>query len=166
VDGDGELTQVEFLQSLENPSVIQHLHEVDVDVRQAENLFDILDFDESGSLNAEEFIEGLMTARGEAKAKEVLAVQCDMWKVERKLQESMQRFDKEVHGAASELESSIRAFRQQVPKVPVQRMTTSMPALNCPRVVDSATLAEVSDASSEVSADALNSTRGTVATET
>merc|ERR1711920_850259 len=89
VDADGEVTKLEFLQSLKKPSVICHLHEVNIDVRQAEGLFDILDYDESGSLDAAEFIEGVMTARGEAKAKDVLAVQCDLWKAERKIMDSL-----------------------------------------------------------------------------
>merc|ERR1712217_66245 len=81
-DGNGEVSKVEFLSSLEKPSVTANLHEVNVDVRQAEDLFDILDYDESGTLDASEFIEGVMAARGEAQAKEVLAVQCDFWKSE------------------------------------------------------------------------------------
>merc|ERR1711976_865384 len=79
-DSDGEVTKVEFLKSLAKPMVIRYLHEVNIDVRQAENLFDILDYDESGSLDKGEFIEGVMQARGEARAKDVLAVQCDIWK--------------------------------------------------------------------------------------
>lgn len=84
-DCDGEMSRLEFLQSLQNPTVLRHLHEINVDVRQAENLFDILDYDESGNLDLCEFVEGVLRARGEAKAKDVLAVQCDMWRVENRL---------------------------------------------------------------------------------
>merc|ERR1711881_334263 len=79
----------EFQEALERPDVNTHLHEIGVDVRQAENLFDILDYDDSGALDASEFLEGVLKARGEAKAKDVLAVQCDMWRSEKKLMQDL-----------------------------------------------------------------------------
>ena len=51
VDEDGEVLRLEIQKSLEKPEVIRHLHEVNVDVRQAENLFNVLAYDESGSLD-------------------------------------------------------------------------------------------------------------------
>merc|ERR1719277_73483 len=51
-DGNGEVTRSEFQKALENADVVEHLVKVNVDVRQAENLFDILDYDESGSLDS------------------------------------------------------------------------------------------------------------------
>merc|ERR1711862_485555 len=86
-DGDGEVTRAEFNHALENAEVVEYLHRVNVDVRQAESLFDILDYDESGSLDAAEFVEGVMTARGEAESKDLLAVQCDLWKSEQRIQQ-------------------------------------------------------------------------------
>merc|ERR1719401_1343312 len=120
-DCDGEMSRLEFLQSLDNAAVLRHLHEIDVDVRQAENLFDILDYDESGCLDLCEFVEGVLRARGEAKAKDVLAVQCDFWRVENRvlntvdsfsegldeilgnngLQGTLARFERELHQAAA-----------------------------------------------------------------
>jgi len=83
-DNDGELTRKEFMESLQKKEVQQYLHEINIDVRSAESLFDILDYDESGSLDASEFMDGVMSARGEAKAKDVLAMTCDIWKAEKK----------------------------------------------------------------------------------
>merc|ERR1719399_2704637 len=81
-DCNGSQTKEEFLGAIDLSSVTKLLHEVGIDIRQAENLFDILDYDESGVLEAQEFIEGVMATRGDAKAKDVLAVQCDLWKAE------------------------------------------------------------------------------------
>merc|ERR1712100_1018340 len=114
-DGNGELTKDEFLQSLKRADVTRHLQEVGIDVRQAENLFDILDYDESGNIDAQEFIEGVLTARGEAKAKDILSVQCDVWRAEQKMKKSVRnaKFDVnsrlrklglELHSAAEEAE--------------------------------------------------------------
>merc|ERR1719160_10606 len=47
-DGNGKLTRQEFMDALTWEDVTLYLHEVGIDVRQAENLFDILDYDESG----------------------------------------------------------------------------------------------------------------------
>ena len=55
------------------PRVMKYFHEVDINVADVEGLFDILDVDESGVLSPEEFIEGCVRARGEARNKEVLA---------------------------------------------------------------------------------------------
>merc|ERR1719359_78838 len=88
-DGNGSLTKEEFLGAIESPNVVKLLHEVGIDIRQAENLFDILDYDESGVLEAQEFIEGVMATRGDAKAKDVLAIQCDLWKAEKHIRTSI-----------------------------------------------------------------------------
>merc|ERR1719482_1172123 len=71
VDGDGFLTKEEFLEAMRVPSVLRRLHEVDINVADVEGLFDILDHDESGELTPEEFIDGCVRARGEARNKEV-----------------------------------------------------------------------------------------------
>merc|ERR1712139_494251 len=69
-DGDGKLTKDELVAALELSNVVEYIHEVGIDARQAENLFDILDYDESGYLDAREFVEGMLKVRGEAKAKD------------------------------------------------------------------------------------------------
>mmetsp|Transcript_15995 Transcript_15995/g.41370 ORF Transcript_15995/g.41370 Transcript_15995/m.41370 type:complete len:761 (+) Transcript_15995:56-2338(+) len=114
VDGDGTLTKEEFIESLTNPNVITLLHEVDVDIRQAESLFEILDYDESGSLDATEFIEGVMTARGEAQSKEILSVQCDLWKAERRLISSISGFDDHLTFATDKLVDAAAMIREDM----------------------------------------------------
>jgi len=121
-DGNGELTKQEFMEALSRKDVMRYLHDVGIDVRQAENLFDILDYDESGNLDAHEFVEGVMKARGEAKAKDVLAVQCDMWRSEQKMRKELTEFvdsiavrtdtfDAQLDHAKETLETMIRALR-------------------------------------------------------
>merc|ERR1711881_123622 len=98
VDGDGELTKEEFLVALRDPEVMKNLHEVEIDMRGAEGLFDILDYDESGNLDVTEFIEGCMRARGDAKAKDVLAVQCDLWRTQQWVRNELQQMSDTVLG--------------------------------------------------------------------
>merc|ERR1719235_2683889 len=84
-DGDGTLTQEEFVEALERPDLMKLLRSIGIDARQAENLFAVLDYDESGSLDALEFVGGVIRASGVAKAKDVLAAQCDLWRSERRI---------------------------------------------------------------------------------
>jgi len=114
VDGDGSITKEEFINSLSNPVVITQLHEVNVDIRQAESLFEILDYDESGCLDANEFIEGVMTARGEAKSKEILTVQCDVWKAERRLLGMMGAFEGHLRDATDDLADAAGMLREDM----------------------------------------------------
>merc|ERR1719382_2405358 len=81
-DKDSTLTRNEFLDALFRPDVMRFLHEVGIDVHRADGLFDILDYDESGVLDAQEFVEGVMNARGDAQSKDVLELHCDLWRWE------------------------------------------------------------------------------------
>lgn len=77
-NGDGHVTRKEFLSALTHTDVMRKLLEIGIDIRKAKNLFDILDYDSSGSLDLREFVHGMMRARGTAQAKDVLALQCDV----------------------------------------------------------------------------------------
>jgi len=57
-DGDGSITAEEFRKEMQQPEVKEGLRQLGIDLRQAENLFSILDYDESGALDAEEFVGG------------------------------------------------------------------------------------------------------------
>lgn len=113
IDGNGELTKEEFMGAIECPSVQKLLHEVGIDIRQAENLFDILDYDESGVLEAQEFIEGVMMTRGDAKAKDVLAVQCDLWKAEKHIRTAVKGLSAEVKERFLEMDTYLGAVSEQ-----------------------------------------------------
>merc|ERR1719191_470869 len=78
------------MNALKDPDVMRNLQSVEIDMRCAEGLFDILDYDDSGSLDVTEFIEGCMRARGGAKAKDVLALQCDLWRTQQGVKTELQ----------------------------------------------------------------------------
>ncbi|CAE8707090.1 unnamed protein product, partial [Polarella glacialis] len=59
-DKDGVLTKEEFLLEMNREDIKRHLEQIGINVCEAENLFSILDYDGSGSLDAEEFLQGLM----------------------------------------------------------------------------------------------------------
>lgn len=88
-DGNEQLSKEEFLTALKMPDVARALYEVDIDMGDAESLFDILDYDGSGQLDVTEFIQGCMSARGGAKARDVLAAQCDLWRTQTRMAEML-----------------------------------------------------------------------------
>merc|ERR1719265_3060719 len=89
-NGDQLVSRDEFMAALKEPEVMRNFHSVEIDLRGAEGLFDILDYDDSGSLDMTEFIEGCMRARGGAKAKDVLALQCDLWRTQQGVRVELQ----------------------------------------------------------------------------
>merc|ERR1719487_1201810 len=84
-NGDGSLEHHEFLDALKNKHVQLYLHEVGIDVSDAQGLFDILDHDQSGVLSVAEFVDGCIRARGNARAKEMMMLHCDIFKMFKKV---------------------------------------------------------------------------------
>lgn len=84
-DGNGRLTKEEFVKGLNNQDVKIQLQRADVSLQDAEDMFDILDYDGSGTLSLEEFVEGCLKGRGPAKAKDLLAVSCDVHRCQERL---------------------------------------------------------------------------------
>jgi len=88
-DADGHVTRQEFMSALQHADVMRKLLEIGIDVRKATNLFDILDYDSSGSLDLREFVHGIMRARGVGQAKDVQALQCDVLRSHQRLLEEL-----------------------------------------------------------------------------
>jgi len=116
-NGDGQVTKEEFLASMKRQDVLTYLSEVGIDVRQASNLFDILDYDDSGSLDAEEFSRGVLKARGEAQAQDVLAVQCELWRYELKIKEELQNLCIRVNCNMEKVDDEIDRLRLDISKL-------------------------------------------------
>lgn len=60
VSRHGELTWEDFQRQLETKEMREFFRTIDVDIKHARALFDLLDMDESGSVNAEEFMDGCL----------------------------------------------------------------------------------------------------------
>jgi voltage-gated sodium channel len=97
-NGDGLLTKDEFEKALQTKEVLQGLHGVQVNPADADEIFDILDQDESGTLTYIEFLNGIQRARSHLSAKHILELQCDIWKSahqsEKYVQELSERMDR------------------------------------------------------------------------
>merc|ERR1712185_606238 len=119
-DGNGSLTKDEFIQALEREDVMMYLHEIGIDVRQAQNLFDVLDYDESGFLDAKEFLDGVMKARGEAKAKEILSVQCDVWRTDKLVETQLATLDRSAQRRMDVVEDKLQLLIDEVKELESQ----------------------------------------------
>jgi len=110
----GQITKKEFLAAMQIPSVMQLMHEVQIDVRQVETLFDVLDYNNSGTLDSEEFVEGIMLARGEARSREVIAAQCDLWKDEHDTIQTLEQLEDEIVEAFHGMNKLLETFHAEV----------------------------------------------------
>eukprot|EP00747_Dinoflagellata_sp_TGD_P033833 gnl/TRDRNA2_/TRDRNA2_136862_c1_seq1.p1 gnl/TRDRNA2_/TRDRNA2_136862_c1~~gnl/TRDRNA2_/TRDRNA2_136862_c1_seq1.p1 ORF type:complete len:136 (+),score=26.01 gnl/TRDRNA2_/TRDRNA2_136862_c1_seq1:53-409(+) len=67
-DGSGELSERECHRLLNDKAVMAYLHALGVNPREAGRIFTLLDMDESGALDSDEFVDGLMRYKGQASA--------------------------------------------------------------------------------------------------
>ncbi|CAE8620811.1 unnamed protein product [Polarella glacialis] len=67
-DSDSEMTKEEFEKLSCSPAMDKYCHEVGMTLDEAENLFEFLDRDDSGSVSIAEFVQGCLRLRGPAKA--------------------------------------------------------------------------------------------------
>ncbi|CAE8616512.1 unnamed protein product [Polarella glacialis] len=67
-DSDSEMTKEEFEKLSCSSAMNTYCHEVGMTLDEAENLFEFLDRDDSGSVSIAEFVQGCLRLRGPAKA--------------------------------------------------------------------------------------------------
>jgi len=113
-NGDGVMTKQEFLREIDNQEVRRYFTQLGIDLRQAENLFSILDYDDSGNLDAHEFVGGVMKAIGVARAKDILALECDSMRSERKVERKLGSVRREAEQAMEAVEQGMAKLRQDV----------------------------------------------------
>lgn len=77
-DHNGSLSVEEFRSAIRQPEVERKLKLIELPVADAEELFAILDHDGSGELSVDEFIGGCVRLKGQAKSKDLLAVQMNL----------------------------------------------------------------------------------------
>lgn len=116
-DGNGQITKSEFHEAIKRDDVHAYLVDVGVDVRQAENLFDILDFDDSGSLDVGEFTSGILRSRGQAQAKDVLSVQCSLWRTEKELRTAIESLCRRAESRLATVDAEIDLLREDLQRV-------------------------------------------------
>merc|ERR1719387_421955 len=74
-DGSGTLTIEEVQAAMKDPEAMNKLKLIDLPLEDPHEIFALLDIDQSGELSIDEFISGCMRIKGNAKSKDLLAVQ-------------------------------------------------------------------------------------------
>jgi hypothetical protein len=70
-DGSGQLSWEEFKAHLEDNRVKAYFQTLDLDIRKAHTLFKLLDRNDSGGVGIEEFLDGCLRLRGQAKSLDI-----------------------------------------------------------------------------------------------
>merc|ERR1711879_485590 len=76
-DGSGEIAYEELRQQMEVPSVGAYFSSIGVDVDQFQRLFRLLDEDNSGSIDQDEFMFGCLRLKGAAKSLDLAIIESD-----------------------------------------------------------------------------------------
>ncbi|CAK0857241.1 unnamed protein product [Prorocentrum cordatum] len=76
-DGSGTITWDEFQEHLAAPQLQSFLKALDLHVDEARALFQLLDVDDSGEIDADELVQGCLRLHGQAKAIELAAFMHD-----------------------------------------------------------------------------------------
>jgi len=96
MDGDetGTLTLEEFTKHLDDERVIAYFNTLKLDVSDAPGLFKLLDDDNSGSVEIEEFVEGCQKLKGESRSLDTHLIRYEL-----------NDLSKKIIGMASKLEN-------------------------------------------------------------
>lgn len=106
-DGDGQLTRVEFHAA--KPQIQEMLEEegVSVSTTDLEAVFDTIDFDNSGSIDIGEFLNGMSQLSEDLASKHVLDLQYAMLRSEKVLQCKVDELEDHVNTKMGELRQAI-----------------------------------------------------------
>merc|ERR1719191_703311 len=80
-DLDGKMSKEEWSLIVQQPRIKKIFKGMEIDCNTNENLeyiFDHLDIDEDGKITLHEFVQGVLQLRGQARAKRVFEVHCDL----------------------------------------------------------------------------------------
>merc|ERR1719174_1929741 len=74
-DGSGTLTLDEFERQIQDESILTYLRALDLDIDQVRILLPLLDVDQNGEVDIEEFITGCLRLKGGAKSLDMAILQ-------------------------------------------------------------------------------------------
>jgi len=80
-DGNTVLSREEYTEILKDEEVMGILREFEISPHLAAELFNVLDYDDSGHLDPKEFVEGCLQAQGEARADTMIKMHCDVMRL-------------------------------------------------------------------------------------
>jgi voltage-gated sodium channel len=85
-DEEGEISWEDFSKALETKEMKDFFKAIDVDIENARSLFDLLDLDESGFVNGDEFVDGCLRIWAPTKGLDLRMIRRDLNKLSRLLE--------------------------------------------------------------------------------
>eukprot|EP00746_Dinoflagellata_sp_MGD_P143834 gnl/MRDRNA2_/MRDRNA2_76617_c0_seq3.p1 gnl/MRDRNA2_/MRDRNA2_76617_c0~~gnl/MRDRNA2_/MRDRNA2_76617_c0_seq3.p1 ORF type:complete len:563 (+),score=100.78 gnl/MRDRNA2_/MRDRNA2_76617_c0_seq3:120-1691(+) len=102
-NGDGTLTRQEFKDAMHSSEMLDQLKACFIGQYEAEELFELLDLDHNGAIEVDEFMEGCLRVKGNARAKHLLGVQYDLGKVGSILGKQIDSLDQKMQAICQHL---------------------------------------------------------------
>ncbi|CAE7494511.1 Scn11a [Symbiodinium natans] len=96
-DQSGVLTWSEFSKTLEEPANLKYFGSLGINASEARGLFGLLDADESGSVSLQEFMQGCLRLRGQAKAIDMATLMYQNKRIVFWLQDRLERLEESLH---------------------------------------------------------------------
>jgi len=100
-DGSGKITLAEFEKYLENDECRLYLDSLDINAQDAWALFKILDADQEGTIDIDEFVNGCLSLKGPAKAMHFAKMEAKLKVVERTLKIVIEDLSEKMLSVAS-----------------------------------------------------------------
>lgn len=142
-DGDGRMVREEFEAALKIPNVKSLLQELELDNYDVEYLFDHLDIDLDGKITLTEFVQGTLQLKGQARAKRLFEVHCDLVRQHNTTQskmalqtEIMQEHSDELRAVSERQQDLARVLEAQAEKMDQMQelFLGQMPKPACPQM--------------------------------
>lgn len=121
LDRKGGITLEHFKAKWDSEALLQYFQEIDVDVSEAGCLFEILDINNNGSIDCDEFLSGLLRLKGPAKALDLVLVARELRRAFEQQMEHLRGIEMQLLWVRNAMGSFGAGFRADEAETPTAR---------------------------------------------
>lgn len=114
VDQSGTLSRQEFEKALELPWIHDLMREMKLNPESMIAMFEILDIDGSGALDSSEFMDAVLQITGTAPNKDLVALQCDLWRSHKSMVTQLSLADKQCQNHIEYSAGNLWRLRREI----------------------------------------------------
>jgi len=111
---DYTVTKDEFHRGLEDITVQRLLNNIDIEIHDAEELFEMMDVNKNGHISLDEFVDGCLRMKGQATSKNLMMVQVDLQRQMRQQGEHLTRLCERQDNRLQRLEAAVEHLTRLV----------------------------------------------------